>query len=194
MPDEEFYRYVGTQLKQLRTERALSQDALAAQLSLARSTYSGMETGRHRADLAILRRAAHLLGSSLSDLVPPSIAKFPDPNLLTWIHDLRCHQFFRFREISTISLARASALALKRSGRVEFLAWIQLSKAERDSLAPLIANGGVLVDWTLYGQDDPVFSVILALKEATLEGYQRRLLQKYLEGWQAWLQSGERLA
>lgn len=58
-----------TQLKKLRTERQLSQDALAEQLFISRQSISKYETGESTPDLDNLIKIANVLEVSLDELV-----------------------------------------------------------------------------------------------------------------------------
>lgn len=58
-----------TQLKKLRVERKLSQDALAEQLFISRQSISKYETGESTPDLENLIKIADILGVSLDELV-----------------------------------------------------------------------------------------------------------------------------
>ena len=58
-----------TQLKKLRTEKKLSQDALAEQLFISRQSISKYETGESTPDLENLIKIADILEVSLDELV-----------------------------------------------------------------------------------------------------------------------------
>jgi len=60
---------VGRNIKRLRTERGLQQDALAHDVGIHVTYLSGIENGRRNMTLGVLERVARGLGVSETDLV-----------------------------------------------------------------------------------------------------------------------------
>ena len=63
------YRITGQIIRELRTQKGLSQDVLSGFAMIARSHLSEIETGRRNADVETLWRIANALGMKLSQLI-----------------------------------------------------------------------------------------------------------------------------
>lgn len=67
---------IGQHIRNLRKEKGLTQDALAAQLHVTRQTISNYENGKSEPDLDTLVRIAEVLGTDVNDLLA-----FPSPTI-----------------------------------------------------------------------------------------------------------------
>lgn len=63
------YFWIGRALQKLRTERSITQENMALDLGLTRTSLANMEAGKQRAPLHIWKRAAERLKITLSDLL-----------------------------------------------------------------------------------------------------------------------------
>ena len=75
MGDGELQRTVGANLRRLRTERGLSQEAFADELGFHRTYVGGVERGERNLTLRTVERLAHVLGVEVQELLgvtPPS--------------------------------------------------------------------------------------------------------------------------
>ena len=63
-------RRLGSRIRELRTERGLSQEALADRAKIGRSYMSGIERGVRNCSTLHLVRLARALGVSVADLFP----------------------------------------------------------------------------------------------------------------------------
>ncbi len=75
-------KQVGRNLRRLRLERGLSQEALALEAEIARNYMSGLERGVRNPTVLILDRLAHVLGVSISDIVAISPGRDAAPKNL----------------------------------------------------------------------------------------------------------------
>lgn len=69
MAEGDLQLQVGRNLRRLRTERGLSQEALADALGLHRTYVSGIERGERNLTLRSVERLAHLLGVEVESLL-----------------------------------------------------------------------------------------------------------------------------
>ena len=78
---------VGRNLRRLREQRGLTQDALAERLHVTRQAVSNWETGRNQPDLDTLEKAARALGSELEDLLGEGRPVYPrfQPKAAGWV-------------------------------------------------------------------------------------------------------------
>lgn len=60
---------VGRHIKQLRTARGMTQEALAQKLYVTRQTVSAWETGRSQPDLDALEQIAAALGAEVTEVI-----------------------------------------------------------------------------------------------------------------------------
>lgn len=67
---DEIYRGVGRKIRQTRESQHLSQDSLAQQLGISRTSMVNIEAGRQRAPLHVLWQIAELLETKLTLLIP----------------------------------------------------------------------------------------------------------------------------
>ncbi|MGD0882498.1 MAG: helix-turn-helix transcriptional regulator [Acidimicrobiales bacterium] len=58
-------------MRELRSERALSQAEVAAALQVSRQTVIAIETGRYSPSLPLAFRIAHFFGSTVDDMFEP---------------------------------------------------------------------------------------------------------------------------
>lgn len=65
-----FYKEVGLRLQLYRKRQEMTQEDLAAELGMPRSSYANIERGRQRAPADVIWRAAIVLGVSCEDLLP----------------------------------------------------------------------------------------------------------------------------
>ena len=70
---DQFYERVGVQVREARLENNLTQAALAARISLTRSSIANLEAGRQRIPLHLIVVIADVLGVEASDLIPSSL-------------------------------------------------------------------------------------------------------------------------
>jgi transcriptional regulator with XRE-family HTH domain len=66
-----FYAEVGRRIRALRAARGISQEELAAALSLSRTSVTNIERGRQRILLHILLEVCGILGADPMELLPP---------------------------------------------------------------------------------------------------------------------------
>ncbi len=69
MAEGDLQRTVGTNLRRLRTEQGLSQEALADHLGLHRTYVGGVERGERNLTLRTVERLAALLGVEAAELL-----------------------------------------------------------------------------------------------------------------------------
>src|SRR4051812_125850 len=69
--DARLYKYVAQRLKELRTERGLTQGELAKLVVVARSTVANIENELQRPTLALLYALGNALDVKMSDVLPP---------------------------------------------------------------------------------------------------------------------------
>ena len=69
MTDEELLEKLGQRIKQLRSEKGMSQIALAVELNYEKSNMSRLESGRINPKITTLYNVAKALEISLQDLV-----------------------------------------------------------------------------------------------------------------------------
>ena len=69
MDEKVFLLKVGNRIKQLRTDKGLSQQELAALLDYEKSNLSRLESGKTNPKIATLMRVAEALGVTLMDLL-----------------------------------------------------------------------------------------------------------------------------
>jgi transcriptional regulator with XRE-family HTH domain len=74
-------KQVGRNLRRLRLESGLSQEALAHESNIARNYMSGLERGVRNPTLLILGRLARVLGVSVSEITAVSSARELPTNL-----------------------------------------------------------------------------------------------------------------
>jgi transcriptional regulator with XRE-family HTH domain len=75
-------KQVGRNLRRLRLECGLSQEALALEAKVARNYMSGLERGVRNPTVLILDRLARVLKVSISDIVAASSGRDPSPKNL----------------------------------------------------------------------------------------------------------------
>jgi transcriptional regulator with XRE-family HTH domain len=77
--------HVASNLKRLRNQHDLSQQALADQSGISRRMIAGLENGQANISLAKLSQLAEGLGVSFANLVsPPDTSRTVNHNILTW--------------------------------------------------------------------------------------------------------------
>ncbi len=72
IPNDEtdrFYFWVGRALQKLRAERGITQEQMASDLGMSRTSLANMEGGKQRAPLHIWKRAAERIKISFSDVL-----------------------------------------------------------------------------------------------------------------------------
>lgn len=67
----EIYEYIGGQIRRLREESRLSQEALANEISVSTNTVSRWETATYKLNLTDLQKLADFFKVRLSTLLPP---------------------------------------------------------------------------------------------------------------------------
>lgn len=67
----DIYEYIGGQIRRLREESRLSQEALASQLGVSTNTVSRWETSIYKPSLGDLQKLAEFFHVRLSALLPP---------------------------------------------------------------------------------------------------------------------------
>jgi len=67
----DIYEYIGSQIRRLREEARLSQEALATQIGVSTNTVSRWETATYKLSLKDLQKLADLFEVRLSSLLPP---------------------------------------------------------------------------------------------------------------------------
>ena len=67
----EIYKYIGSQIRKLRQESGLSQDALAKEMDVSTNTVSRWETATYNPHLKDLQRLADFFHVRLSTMLPP---------------------------------------------------------------------------------------------------------------------------
>ena len=79
--DQLFYRQYGRLLAEARRKKGISQELLADELGLSRTSITNIEKGRQPVQLHSLYCIARLLGVELKDLLPsPQIFDIPQPS------------------------------------------------------------------------------------------------------------------
>jgi transcriptional regulator with XRE-family HTH domain len=79
--DRLFYRHFGQLLAEARRKKGISQELLADELGLSRTSITNIEKGRQPIQLHTLYCIARLLGVELKDLLPsPQIFEIPRPS------------------------------------------------------------------------------------------------------------------
>ena len=79
--DQLFYRQFGRLLAEARRKKGISQELLADELGLSRTSITNIEKGRQPVQLHSLYCIARLLGVELKDLLPsPQIFDIPQPS------------------------------------------------------------------------------------------------------------------
>lgn len=66
---DRFYFWVGRAFQKLRAERGITQEQMAADLGITRTSLANMEGGKQRAPLHVWKRAAERLKMSFSDVL-----------------------------------------------------------------------------------------------------------------------------
>ncbi len=69
MEERELLQKIGERIKQLRMEKGISQQQLAAALDYEKSNMSRLESGRINPRIATLQKVANVLNVSLAELV-----------------------------------------------------------------------------------------------------------------------------
>lgn len=69
MTDEEFLKVLGARIRELRTEKGLSQDELASRLGTKHTQVGRIERGEVNSSINMLRRIAGELGVELGELI-----------------------------------------------------------------------------------------------------------------------------
>lgn len=72
MTDLDIKMKIGLRIKELRSARGISQDALAYSIGMARSYFAEVETGRRNVSIVNLERIAHGLNCSLEEFFTSS--------------------------------------------------------------------------------------------------------------------------
>ena len=72
-----FDREVGLRLQLARKRRGITQAVLAEKIGLPRASYANIEAGRQRIPVDIVWRAAVVLGTQISSLVPEPVNRVP---------------------------------------------------------------------------------------------------------------------
>lgn len=67
----DIYEHIGTQIRRLREESRLSQEALAKELGISTNTVSRWETATYKLSLNELQKVAEFFKVRLSTLLPP---------------------------------------------------------------------------------------------------------------------------
>ena len=76
--DQLFYRQFGRMLAEVRRKKDLSQERLADELGLSRTSVTNIEKGRQPIQLHSLYRIARLLGVEIKDILPsPQVFELP---------------------------------------------------------------------------------------------------------------------
>ena len=82
--DHLFYRHFGQLLAEVRRKKKISQEMLAVELGLSRTSITNIEKGRQPVQLHSLYTIARLFQVELKDLLPsPQILEMPQPERLT---------------------------------------------------------------------------------------------------------------
>jgi transcriptional regulator with XRE-family HTH domain len=79
--DQLFYRQFGRILAEARNKKKLSQEVLARELGLSRTSITNIEKGRQPVQLHTVYHISHLLSVDLKELLPaPQLIQRPDAN------------------------------------------------------------------------------------------------------------------
>jgi transcriptional regulator with XRE-family HTH domain len=77
----EFYENIGSKIRNARIKQGYSQDVLATQLGLTRSSIVNIEKGRQRPPVHTLFEISSILKITLSEILSPPISKKEEKNL-----------------------------------------------------------------------------------------------------------------
>ncbi|WP_222126006.1 helix-turn-helix transcriptional regulator [Paenibacillus xylanexedens] len=123
--DDIIYTYVGKQIRRLRRESMMTQEALAQKIGLTRTSVTNIEAARQRPPISMIYKIAELFKTDVGKLFPTSI-KDAEFSLKTWEEEEGRKRWKR------------TALKLSLEESRSFLALAEASKSEDEGLLQVI--------------------------------------------------------
>ncbi|MBI4444325.1 MAG: helix-turn-helix transcriptional regulator [Acidobacteria bacterium] len=182
--EDRMNEFIRRKLRAIRKEKKLSIRQVAVLSDIPESSYSCLELGYHRLTLSNLYKIVTALGVSVTDVWPYEIEQVRPAASTLPLVDPNTVSYFRFRELFTLTDARAGALVRREKKDSQILYAFNLKEAEKKALqswqlAPLSQG------WRVYKKSAGDLEIYCCLKEAFMEDYLKKLLTIYMDLWLA---------
>lgn len=184
-PKNPINHFVCTKIRTLRKQQALTGKKLAELAKIPQGTYGCLENGFYRMTLDQLDAVLDALGVTVCDVWPDagekSKLRTEAKGLPREINEVN---FFRFREIYTLSESQAACLVFE--GRLRRILYeIGLTREDRNWV---MGQSPKSTAWTIFTHRRSRRALSLMLKKPALEPYLEKLIEIYLTRWRASLE------